>query len=412
MPRQPAKPYRRPKPEAPDPRFAPLPEAEAEAQADDADAPPVVPSAATGLSVQPQSAAAQSLAARAFRREMARLDRLRTQLAELQRHGRAYRLEAHGILQPLRDEHQACMRELALALDAWLDVPGRGLSRLQQQTARDIVCHFSAELARAGDAGMAALHDRRSPRTLAELRQAEADGLRERVGRLYADWLGTEAPADLDATDPEAAMRAALERLKAQAAEQAQQRQAKAEARQARRKPGAAQLQAQQASQDADGMLRGIYRQLASVLHPDREPDEAERRRKNALMGEANAAYERQDLATLLNLQLQAELVDPDHLERVSEQRLQSLVLLLKRQVAALERERQAEQERWWHELQLPRGAPLTAAALQQRLDDERDALQQRLQGLRRGLDAAAGLATLKPWLNRQRPLDDFPFQL
>ena len=412
MPRQPAKPYRRAKPEAPDPRFAPLPAAEA-----GADAAPAAASAATDLSVQPQAATARSPAALAFRREMTKLDRLKTQLAELQRQGRACQLQSHELLLPLRDQLRACMRELALALDPWLDVKTRGLSKLQHETALTIVCHLGAELARGGDAEMAALHDRRSAQTMAGKRDAEADDLRDLVGHLYADLFGTEAPADLDTTDPEAA----LERLKAMAAEEDARRQAKAEARKARRKPSAAQQQTEQASQDADGMLRGIYRQLASALHPDREPDEAARRHKNALMGEANAAYERKDLVTLLNLQLRAELVDPDHLERLSDQRLQSLTLLLKRQVAELERERQIEQERWWHDLKLPWGASLTAKALQQRLENEREALEQQLRSMQISLGTTAELATLKPWLNeqrrltreaerRQRLMADFPF--
>ena len=37
-------------------------------------------------------------------------------------------------------------------------------------------------------------------------------------------------------------------------------------------------------AQDAKAALRSIYRQLASALHPDREPDPVERERKSALM--------------------------------------------------------------------------------------------------------------------------------
>ena len=414
MPRQPAKPYRRPKPAAPDPRFTPLP--------DDAAAPaPTAPGTSTGLSVQPQAKAAQSPAARSFRREMARLDRLKAQLAEMQQQGQGYKLQMNLVLQPLLDQRLACMRQMTLTLDGWLDVKTKGLSKLQRDTALDLVCHLSAELAQAGDAGMAELHDRRSPESMSDKQQAEAADMREVLGAMFEDLFGAEPPPGLDGSDPDAMMRAAMEKMAAMAAEDEERRQAKAEARKARRKPSARQEQAEQAQQDADGLLRGIYRQLASALHPDREPDETERRRKNALMGEANAAYERKDLVTLLNLQLQAELVDPDHLEKVSDERLKSLTLLLKRQVAELERERQIEQERWWHELKLPRGMALTAAALRQNLELERAALEDQLLSMQRDVETASELATLKPWLNRQRQLnrqmerrmqrmDDFPF--
>lgn len=399
-----------------DPRFAPLPDvasAPAAAQAKT--------SATTDLSVQPQAKAEQSSAARAFRREMAKLDRLKAQLTEMEQQGQGYKLQLNQVLQPLLDQRLACMRQMVLTLDPWLDVKTKGLSKLQRQMALELVCHLSAELAQTGDAEMAALHDRRSPETISDKQQAEAEDMRELFGAMFEDMFGTAPPPDIDGNNPDAMMRAAMEKMAAMAAEEEERRQAKAAARKAKRKPSAAQQQAEQAQQDADTMLRGLYRQLASALHPDRAGDEAERQRKNALMGEANAAYERKDLVTLLNLQLQAELVDPDHLERLSDERLKSLTLLLKRQVGDLERERQIEQERWWHDLKLPRGMALTAAALQQNLELERLALEDHLFSLKIDLETAGEIATLKPWLNRQRQMtraaerrmqlmDDFPF--
>jgi len=67
---------------------------------------------------------------------------------------------------------------------------------------------------------------------------------------------------------------------------------AKRAARKALKKPAAHQLtQAQQ--MDARSAIRTIFRQLASALHPDREPDAQARERKTALMSEVNAAYEK-----------------------------------------------------------------------------------------------------------------------
>jgi hypothetical protein len=402
---------RKPATEA-DPRFAPLTDAEATPAA----AQPKT-SCSTDLSVQPQAKSEQSPAVRAFRREMAKLDRLKAQLAEMQQQGQSYKLQMNQVLQPLLDQRIACMRQMVLALDSWLDVKTKGLSKLQREMALELVCHLSAELAQAGDAEMAALHDRRSPESISDKQQAEAEDMRE----LFSAMFGSSPPPDLDGNDPDAMMRAAMEKMAAMATEEEERRQAKAAARKAKRKPSAAQQQAEQAQQDADTMLRSIYRQLASALHPDRASDEAERQRKNALMGEANAAYERKDLVTLLNLQLQAELVDPDHLERLSDERLKSLTLLLKRQVADLERERQIEQERWWHDLKLPRGMALTAVALRQNLELERIALEDHLFSMKIDVETASQLTTLKPWLNRQRQMtraaerrmqmvDDFPF--
>jgi hypothetical protein len=57
--------------------------------------------------------------------------------------------------------------------------------------------------------------------------------------------------------------------------------------------------------------LRAVFRRLVSALHPDREPDPAERARKNELMQRVNQAYETRDLVTLLALQREEIDADP-----------------------------------------------------------------------------------------------------
>lgn len=390
-----------------DPRFA-----------SDADQPAAAaPSASAALSVQPQGAASQSAAAKAFRRALTRFERLKTQLADMNRICQAHKVNSGLVLQPLRDQHRAFMREMVLTLDPWLDVTTKGLSKTQHATARDLVCSLAEALAQLGEADMAELHDKRHPQTLKDKAGEDAEQMRQ----LFQEMFGTELPRATESDDPEAVLRAGMERLQAEAAEKQAREEARRQARQAKRKPSAAQQQAAQALQDADAMLRNVYRQLASALHPDRAPNEAERSRMNTLMSEANAAYGRKDLVALLNLQLQAELVDPDHLDRLSDERLKSLNLLLKQQVAELERERQLEQQRWLHELNLPQGFPLTAPLLQTWLQDQQDELAQDLLVMRDDLEAVRQLATLKPWLNEQRRLAkraarrmdmdlDFPF--
>lgn len=390
-----------------DPRFA--------SEADLPTAASAASNASAALSVQPQVSAAQSPVAKAFRRELARFERLKTQLAEMNRHCQAHKVDSGQVLQPLRDQHRILMREMVLTLDPWLDVTTKGLSKTQQATARDLVCSLAETLAQLGEADMAKLHDKRHPQTLKEKASGDAEQMRQLLQQMF----GAELPEASESEDPEAVLRAAMEHLHAEAAEEQEREEARRQARQAKRKPNAAQQKAAQALQDADALLRNVYRQLASALHPDRAPDEAERARMNTLMSEANAAYGRKDLVALLNLQLQAELVDPDHLDRLSDERLKSLTLLLKQQVAELERERQLEQQRWLHELNLPIGFPLTANQLQAWLQDQQDDLTQDLLVMQEDLETARNLATLKPWLNEQRRLArqaerrlalDFPF--
>jgi hypothetical protein len=407
--RQPAKPYRRPKPEAADPRFAAGSadsDADAESSLADADesryeapAAPAARSAKRGLVAQdgaPLSPAAQQL-----QRELARVERLKAQLAALEALGQGYLSGNAQRLQPLGERLRQARRGLALALAPWLEPDVRGLSRAQQGTARHWLCRLAQALAEGGDADMTALHDRYSPHSLADKRRAAAESLRERL----SDWLAPENDAAHHAASPEELLRAAREQWQDESvAQQAKReaRQAKREARKAQREPSPAALLEQQGQQDASVTLRTLYRQLASALHPDRASDEAERARMTALMSAANAAYDRRDLLALLDLQLQAELADPDHLERLSAQRLQAVTRLLKEQAASLERERQGEQQRWLHQLDLPAGSRLDAATLERQLELQEIALLRELQQAEAALAQAGDLVTLKAWLNRQ----------
>ncbi len=406
--RQPAKPYRRPKPEAADPRFAAGSadsDADTESSVTDAgesrhEAPTAAAARSARRALVAQDGAPLSPAAQQLQRELARVERLKAQLAALEALGQAYLNGNAQRLQPLRERLRQARRGLALALAPWLEPDARGLSRAQQGTARHWLCRLAQTLAEAGDAEMAALHDRYSPLSLADKRRAAADALRERL----SDWLAPENDAAHQAASPDELLRAAREQWQDEsAAQQARReaRQAKREARKAQREPSPATLLEQQGQQDASVTLRTLYRQLASALHPDRASDEAERARMTALMSAANAAYDRRDLLALMDLQLQAELADPDHLERLSAQRLQAVTRLLKEQSASLERERQGEQQRWLHTLDLPAGSRLDAATLERQLELQELALLRELQQAEGAQQQAGDLAALKAWLNR-----------
>lgn len=53
--------------------------------------------------------------------------------------------------------------------------------------------------------------------------------------------------------------------------------------------------------------LKTVYLKIASIIHPDREPDEDKKVEKTELLQRANEAYEQEDLFFLLKLQLEVE---------------------------------------------------------------------------------------------------------
>jgi hypothetical protein len=194
-----------------------------------------------------------------------------------------------------------------------------------------------------------------------------------------------------------------MARLRQAAAEEQARRSAAAARRKAKRKPAAAQAAAQAGQVDAESSLRTLFRQLASALHPDREPDPQVRLAKTAWMGEANAAYERRDLVALLQIQQRALGADPQAAARLSDDRLAALTLLLKQQVADLERERVRRHDQLGAEFQIEPGFGVTTHTLQMVLNEQVAELEQALTRMDQDLVRVQDNDGLKRWLTEQR---------
>lgn len=199
-----------------------------------------------------------------------------------QRHARDYGPQ----LAVLRGLH----RELVHLLDVRAD--DRGLSRADRATIAELILELAPALMgddAASDAQLRAIVQRHQAPPAAP--QADPP---------------PAAPGEEDPDSPEAVVRRVEQELHARRAAAEQAAHAAQTRRRARQK-APAPLQKAIAAREASQSLRTVYRQLASALHPDREPDAAERTRKTALMQRANVAYAREDLLTLLELQQEAE---------------------------------------------------------------------------------------------------------
>lgn len=62
-----------------------------------------------------------------------------------------------------------------------------------------------------------------------------------------------------------------------------------------------------QAEKLVNQSLKTVYLKIASIIHPDREPDESKKAEKTELLQRANEAYEQEDLFFLLKLQLEVK---------------------------------------------------------------------------------------------------------
>jgi hypothetical protein len=140
-------------------------------------------------------------------------------------------------------------------------------------------------------------------------------------------------------------------------------------------------------------------------LHPDREPDELERLRKTALMSEVNAAYEKNDLTTLLRLQMQVTQVNPQKKAgsaRMADDQLIAMSLLLKEQVTALEDDLEQLESHLSRELCVPVRASVDEAALSQSLQRIQTDQRHSADSLAADLRRIQNDAELKRWLKEQ----------
>ncbi len=299
------------------------------------------PAAGPALLAIPVPAAAQNKAQRVFNKLIEQIRQHRDLLAQWQQFESRYQQRVATELQPAQAELTAARLKLLRLLDQLLADPHTEprLSKPQRRKLRAWLPQLAATVLEDGpDAEAEAVFDRYSDICHADQQQialAEAEAM-------FGHILGEEMIEGHKAESVEELMRHAAEGLARAQAEHAAraadrpQTGGSAKARAARQRQ---QEAAQQAAQQAGQSVREAFRKLASALHPDRETDPAAREHKTRLMQQANQAYERNDLLTLLSMQLDLEQIDGQHLASLPEARLAHYNRVLREQLAALQQE-------------------------------------------------------------------------
>ena len=370
--------------------------------------------AAPSLSTLMVQASAQkklSPAQQRFNDLLAQIERLSGQIQRLEAWSDKHRY-AH--IQALRESvqlSQAHRKSLLLFVHERLQ--NADFTDRQQRMARGLVRGLMAHLATTHDPQVQALVDlyvnEEDAQEAAEEQADAAQRLRERIEEALGQPL--EKPSQYQTPEEmmQAGMRQWQRQQQADEARRAAKRAARKAQKQAQKKSTAAEKGevpiAQMRPLYAKSAIRTIFRQLASSLHPDREPDEQERLRKTGLMSEVNAAYEKNDLTTLLRLQMQVTQLNPPNkagTPRMADDQLIAMSLLLKEQVAALADDLDQLENRLSSELCVPVRADADEAALSQSLQriqaDQRHSADSLAADLRR----IQSDAELKRWLKEQ----------
>ncbi len=355
----------------------------------------------SGLVLRAPEQAKLSPAQKRFNELLARIEVLTHQVQRLQAWSDRHR---HAHVQALYTAAQQA-RELRKSLLLFLheQLHSADLTAQQQRMARNKLRSLMDLLSPLADPQVQALADLYADD---EVDQEEAEELAEAAERVRAKIeaaLGQLIDNPSQYRTPEAMVAAGMRQWQRQQEADDDRKAAKRAARKAKNKPVAEKAEVQQT--DAKTALRTIYRQLASALHPDREPDEQERARKTSLMSEVNAAYEKADLTSLMRFQMQVTQVDPQASARMADDKLQAMCLLLNEQVSVLEDDLEQMQFRLSRELCIPVRADADEAAMTQALQRMQADQRHEVDSLQADLRRIGHEAELKRWLKEQAQL-------
>ena len=259
---------------------------------------------------------------------------LRSQREELQRwqaYQRFYQQQLGDKYQPLLSR----LREQRLAMARLLDgaMDGKELGKRERDKARYLLNQLIASLLEDGEEpALVALHDKYSAVSFQELRQDHMEALRtaatEALDIDVDAYAGGDSPAEFESWIEEQIRASHADAAPAKAPPK--RKSAKSTKRQALR---------EEVAEGGSRAVREAYRKLVSELHPDRETDLDEQRRKTELMQRVNQAYKAGDLLGLLELQFSIEQIDAAALAGLADERLRHYVHVLEEQTRQLRQE-------------------------------------------------------------------------
>jgi hypothetical protein len=323
------------------------------------------------------------------------IEQARQTLAAWQENIPIYRQAHAGRLLPLRAELLAASRQWVFALDGLLGQPG--WSKAERATLGELLCEAAGQLlaARGDDAELKALFDRHA--------EVDFDTGQREAARAMKDL--TEALTGLDLGDDEEIHTEddVFARIHEGLDQQAAEREAARGERAARRRKSAAEQRREAEVQQAAQSMREIFRKLASALHPDREPDEGQRRAKTALMQRVNQAYAANDLLALLELQLQVEQIDASHIANAGASRLKHYNKVLDEQLDELRLEIHRLEMEWRMEFGVDPLGAVQPHKLHSVLEHTRSQWRAELAQMQRDTRMLADTAVTRRWLKRQR---------
>ncbi len=297
--------------------------------------------------------------------------------------------------QPLEDALSNHKAEWVQLLDQFFDLPL--FKKTDKSKMKHLICELSEHLiAEFNKDELKPLFNKYSDDDYDTLNQETDSAVGDLMKNIAQSMFNIDLGDDVDVSSPEKFQAFLHDKLEAQAEAQASETVNPRKKTKKQLEKEARQLEEEAL---ASKSVREVYRKLVAALHPDREPDEHERNRKTELMQRVNIAYGKKDLLLLLELQLEVEQIDPEHLNQIADSRLKYFNKILKEQLSELDQETQHIEGMFKLNLNLPFYAQLTPKQLMSGLAKDIQALQADIVDIQKDLEIFNNPASLKAWL-------------
>ncbi|MEO8599830.1 MAG: J domain-containing protein [bacterium] len=347
---------------------------------------------------QKTSTTSLSRAQKLFNKLIKKIDVQRQKLRAWQTAIPLYQQKHAGEFAPLMETYNQHRTQLVALFDrAYQD---KIFSKTDREKLADIISHIASELlAQKDDLELKSIFNKYNEDDF----DTQSDEVKAEVKAMMAEMFGMEIEGDIDLNDPETMFRMMAE--KAQKEHEAQE--AIQQDQVSKRKKSAKQLakeaKLEEEEKNISQSIREVFRKLASALHPDREQDTAEHKRKTDLMQRVNVAYGNKDLLKLLELQLEVEQIDQSMINTISEDRLKHYNQILTEQSSELEFEVAQNELAFRLRFQFGPDSILVPAFLIPKLEHEISQLQRDISGIEQDLQDFEQIKKIKAWLKTYR---------
>ncbi|MGL4860688.1 MAG: hypothetical protein ACRC5A_13360 [Enterobacteriaceae bacterium] len=307
-----------------------------------------------------------------FNKNIRKIEELRHELQEWQTLLPAYQAKYASELIPLTEEYHHHMGEMAQLLHK--AYPSKSFSKEDKSELAAMIAQLaSTALISEEQPHLKSLYNLYSGSDFdSEMAEEKARGRAE-----AEEFLGTKLDDSFDPLSKDAPLQF-MEKMR-----DILQQESDSEAMAQPESPEAAAQEAQlkESALQLTRSVREVYRKLSTALHPDREQDAEKRQQKTELMKRVNIAYNEGDLLALLELQLEVEQIDQDHIATLPKEKLRHYNQILSEQIDDLYLE--IEQIKFVVGLRFNTELPQYGATA----DEMRNELQQEIEATRIKLD-------------------------